>query len=223
MNNVEVKELVEKVFNLIYHAKNFEDLENIIDDNIVLQNNKKEIDVYPRIEFSISDNDIKYLINERVLDDNHNISIDYMRNNINPLNKLLYSIIWKQGDLLKLNHIVKGINYNSGDIIEDGIVFNQFGKYLANRDIEPIIDQHVIRAFGCKKYPINDPKFCNFRKMAALNKSHLADIECYKILVKSGDINPEINPKDKEFLYFVDNVLFALGKAIKLKKQEQCT
>ena len=51
------------------------------------------------------------------------------------------------GDLKKITHIIEGYNFWrrwKGN----GITFYQFGKYLSNKKAEPIIDQHIIRAFG---------------------------------------------------------------------------
>ena len=75
--------------------------------------------------------------------------------------KLLYSIIWKNGDLLKVKHIIQGIleseienvDNNDKEFVEkqDSLVFYQFGKYLTKKNNEPIIDQHVVRAFAVSR------------------------------------------------------------------------
>jgi hypothetical protein len=52
---------------------------------------------------------------------------------------------WKNNDLKKLKHIIEGIK-DENEYKKTGIVFYQFGKHLRNIG-EPIIDQHVLRAF----------------------------------------------------------------------------
>ena len=63
-----------------------------------------------------------------------------------PTEKLLYAALWKNGDLLKITHIIRGIQ--GDDTAESSaMTFYYFGKFLANPAKSPIIDQHVIRAY----------------------------------------------------------------------------
>ena len=71
-----------------------------------------------------------------------------IRSDANPLEKLLYAIVWKNGDLLKLRHVIHGIvDSDVGRKGKNGVVFYQFGKHLSKLG-KPIIDQHVLRAFA---------------------------------------------------------------------------
>ena len=66
-----------------------------------------------------------------------------------PVIKLLYSQIWKNGGVPKLEHIARGAA--AGDpatVTRQGAVFHQFGVHLADRSRQPIVDQHVIRAYA---------------------------------------------------------------------------
>jgi hypothetical protein len=68
-------------------------------------------------------------------------------NDLPPLTKLLYAVLWKNGDLAKVKHVVKGI-LDKRDESDNSIIFYQFGRHLSEKKSEPIVDQHVLRAFG---------------------------------------------------------------------------
>ena len=98
---------------------------------------------YPYIEFSITDGEIEILKKNGIITKNNMFDQYLSKNkNLSSLEKLLYSILWKQGDLKKEKHIISGIY----GIETNRKVFNQFGKHLRDK-YEPIIDQHVIRSF----------------------------------------------------------------------------
>lgn len=104
---------------------------------------RKDSQLYPNIEFNITVVEIDELKRKGIITEENYFSLDINKNNdLTALEKLLYSIIWKQRDLKKERHIISGIY----GINTDRKVFNQFGKHLNNKD-EPIIDQHVIRSF----------------------------------------------------------------------------
>src|SRR5690606_32497026 len=85
-----------------------------------------------------------------------------------PLAKLLYSVLWKNGDLLKVKHIIEGIVSEEIDDKENGLVFYQFGKYLAKMPGEPIIDQHVLRAFGAYKANGDKEKLKRLKRLSLI-------------------------------------------------------
>lgn len=76
------------------------------------------------------------------------------------LEKLFFTLIWKNGLLNRFSSIIDGIkdpnnttNKSDDDGSEteylepnNGIVFTQFGRYLSNKK-QPIIDQHVLRYY----------------------------------------------------------------------------
>jgi hypothetical protein len=86
------------------------------------------------------------------------------------MEKLLYALAWKNGDLRKVKHIVAGILSSEDDAANKAIVFNQFGIYLSGKRNEPIIDQHVLRAFAIFKYRENPTEIERFRKMDVVTK-----------------------------------------------------
>lgn len=201
-----VKEITNRVFEIIENAKSKDEILAIYTEVEILVKNKMDDHKYPKIEFKITNEDLQSLPNGSALDFSKEIS-KFLND---PISKLLYATLWKNGDLQKIKHIVKGIR-NSGeenDEQEDALVFYQFGKYLTKTPGQPIIDQHVIRAFAVYKPEKSDTieKIC---KMDTLNKKyHKEYIKNYKKWL--SDLG-----KDEEFNYEVDKVLFALGKTIK--------
>ena len=206
-----VKELVTIVFEEIESAKKIENLEKILskfDSKYVMPEEK-----YPKIEFTISKDELEK-INDFSLNENDTIKLINDKVQSNTLAKLLYALAWKNGDLVKLQHIIKGIK-NEGvdtDDKEDGLVFYQFGKYLSNKKNEPIIDQHVLRAFAIsgisEKSKENDTSF--WQKMELINKSNKFLISEYKTWLSKLK-------NESGSVYYIDKILFALGKTIKNK------
>lgn len=191
----------------------FEILENnlTIDEKIVMIENiqsfgdfyKKESEKlekkYPMIDFDIDfkENDITIL---KIIQEEN-----FQNNLKTPLEKLFYAILWKQGDLTKIKHIIKGMK---GDKVESALIFHQFGKFLSNKN-EPIIDQHVLRAFT-----FFDKEFEKYRNISEVTVVHQDLIQSYKNwILKTFEIKE--NKDNKVQLYKVDRILFLLGKFIK--------
>jgi hypothetical protein len=210
------KEFVEKIFKVIEEAKLPQDLENIMEmfhPNNIISESK-----YPKITFSIDKKELEELSDFSLKGDN----IESLKNNIqnNTLAKLLYALVWKNGDLVKLKHIIKGIK--NVDQVEDdkndGLVFYQFGKYLTNQNNEPIVDQHVLRAFAIsdrmRKSDRINSSISEWQKMETINKSNKFLIKDYKEWLKVLPIN---NGTAENYTNEIDKILFALGKTIKHK------
>lgn len=217
MEDQEAKDLVNKIFSFICQARSIGDLEKIENCDEAIYKNRMDINSYPKIDFDITPKEIKEL-NEKEILINNSIS-EMSICNLDPLTKLLYSLAWKNGDLKKVRHIDEGIldDENKSDEKEDGLVFYQFGKYLTKEKGQPIIDQHVLRAFAV--YSKNDlTKVKALRAQSTINKKHKELIEKYKAWLISDKLNEELKQKE-EYSYFIDKVLFALGKAIKIGKK----
>ncbi|MDZ7899302.1 MAG: hypothetical protein U5N85_14925 [Arcicella sp.] len=221
MNDSEAIKLVKEIFQLIKNAKSIAELEKIESDQRIFKN-KMDIDSYPKIEFNIKESEIQFLIDKsEMIDKNFNFSKDITSKLTDPLSKLLYATAWKNGDLKKIKHIIKGIqdcdNENSNQ--DEALVFYQFGKYLTKRQGEPIIDQHVIRAFLIYKL---DDKFqaTEFRQIETINKNHKQTIEEYKKWLVSDELTQELR-NQLDYSYFIDKLLFATGKSIKMKKPKK--
>ena len=100
---------------------------------------------------------------------------------------------------------------------KNALVLYNFGKYLTKKKNQPIIDQHVIRAFVISK--TNDKKKISFwRKNYKLDK-YEDEINKYKNWLSSNNLNKELK-LCKNFTYFIDSILYATGKTIKKSKKE---
>jgi hypothetical protein len=213
MNNVDAKLLVKKVFDRIKSAKSVGDFDNIVDDDPILQKNKFNSSKYPNLKINISTNDITKLKKSNILSDENKILPLTDSLDLSPLEKLLYSVLWKNGDLGKEKHIVEGVLASEDDdnsSKERGLVFYQYGKHLAKRE-EPIVDQHTIRAFLLfKNIESEDSEITKIRKKDTLKNDELLN---FRIWIKSS----EIGGIDNQF--HIDKVLFSLGKAVKITKR----
>ncbi|TYP71559.1 hypothetical protein [Aquimarina intermedia] len=170
---------------------------------------------FPKIDFNISSTEIDELIKSNIIDKNYNLNP--LSKNSDPLIKLLYSIIWKNGDLKKLKHITKGIHRDDLSIMEQekSFVFYQFGKYLTKQENQPIIDQHVLRAFAI--YQCDDiQEIRQIRGFKVITKKEKNLIKDYINWLSSDSINNTLK-KEAEYLYYIDRILFASGRLTKKK------
>lgn len=212
MTNEEAKVLVKEVFASIRCAKSSADLEKIIENNSPLQKNKFDTSKYPNLRIFISADDIATLKKLDILSTENRILPLADPASLTPLEKLLYSILWKNGDLGKETHIVEGAiaalegqdNYSK----ENGLVFYQFGKHLAQRE-EPIVDQHTIRAFLLfQNLQSDDLEITKIRKNKTIKIQELLN---FKSWLNSCEI------EKIEHQFHIDKILFSLGKSIKIK------
>lgn len=208
-------------------------VEAIFDKYKNINNVKPNIEKFPRIQFSLSIEEVEEMQRGGILDHEFRLTKEIFHqitksqngssNGIkhSPLEKLLYSVLWKQGDLGKERHIIEGICKK--EITDEGIVFNYFGKHLNNK-IEPIIDQHVIRAFRMKSIKPSDTSVRKIRmkdfsisKKGVKAKHELINdyLDWHK---KLRDTYPEKIRAD--FTYHLDLLLFGLGKYIKLTPRQ---
>ena len=132
---------VAKLFKSIEKAKSFNvliDIEN--SDQFTDKERKSNFPDkrYPHLKFSITPDDIDNLKSAKFLEEDGSLSLNCANDKIlkTPLEKLLFSVLWKNGDLGKEKHITDGIisNRDNGKVkSEEGIVFYYFGKYLKQK------------------------------------------------------------------------------------------
>ena len=179
-----------------------------------LQKERIKRNKYPAIELSISNKEIEQMIENKIIDKEGNLNKDLAQGNfsLTTLEKLLYSVLWKNGDLSKIKYIIRGIE-NNGSNIENGQVFFRFGRFLSDKE-EPIIDQHVIRTSLIRNAIGNNA----IEKAIGINQIGKDNIEDVKKYI--AWINRVCKGKDnrKAILVSIDEVLFALGKKIKKGK-----
>ena len=177
---------------------------------------------YPRLNFTIGcdkeGNEIPSEIEnlEAIADKNFENLTTHVENSNDAYLKLLYSLVWKQGDLTKLDGIIKGITNKPDNESKTGTTFKAFGKHLRDRS-NPIIDQHVMRAY----LAITETKNHNLSLIRQLKDNFIdkkqKEIENYKIWLNNLYQN-KIHKGNIDFFYYADQILFTLGKTIKLKK-----
>jgi hypothetical protein len=205
---------VTAIFSKIEAAKSIEELKAI--QNLKEYPYLKEFDIderkYPRLDISLTIEEVKSLKKEGLLESNGSISLNLAKNNaLSPLEKLLFSILWKNTDLGKEKHIIEGVI--GRDDKKDSLVFYYFGRYLANKS-NPIIDQHVIRAWLFLQ--ASKDKSQNFEKI--LSKKNVASIDkvaCEKYIDWQNRHKLK-KTEPIEFTYYTDRLLFALGKYLKI-------
>ncbi len=176
MENNQATELIKKVFTSIKEAKTIEAIQKI-EDIEELSKSRMDNTIYPKLNLKITKEDLTDLENRDFLKDN-NLNLKISGAITDPLAKLLYAMVWKQGDLKKLRHISKGI-------------------------VE--VDK-----------PEDDEAVSKNRKIGTLKKQHKEFIKDYIKWLSSDEINESLK-QDKDYQYHIDKVLFATGKAIKLK------
>jgi len=185
-------------FNDLIKSENKEALEKLFDKHNI---KRKDKNTYPDLEINISLEEIKILKEKSIITNENDLNTSLAKNtDLTPLEKLLYAVIWKNGDLIKIKHIISGIYGKS----TTGKVFNQFGRHLRNKD-EPIIDQHVLRAYI---YYISD------EIIKDINNKHFDQYaNSYKEWINQNKVL-------KMNMNLTDELLFGVGRMLKLKKTQ---
>lgn len=205
-------EIITRTFEKLLTSKTIDEVERILDDLKVDMKYRMDDKVYPRLKFKITKQEIEELKEKGIITAD-NLLADL--SDADPLTKLLYSVSWKNGDLKKVKHIIEGIVSGQQDEKENGLVFYQFGKYLTKKPGEPIIDQHVLRAFGVYKANGDKEKLDRLKRLSLITKKEKELIDQYKLWLRT-DLRKELRDNDN-YSYHVDKVLFAVGKSIKEK------
>jgi hypothetical protein len=205
-------EIITLTFEKLLTSKTVDEVERILDDLKVDMKYRMDDKVYPRLKFKITKQEIEEL-KEKGLITADNLLADIA--NADPLTKLLYSVSWKNGDLKKVRHIIEGIVSGREDAKENGLVFYQFGKYLMKKPGEPIIDQHVLRAFGLFKANSDSERVEKLKRLSLITKKEKELIDQYKLWLRT-ELTKELRGSEN-YSYHVDKVLFAVGKSVKEK------
>jgi signal recognition particle subunit SEC65 len=205
-------EIITLTFEKLLTSKTVDEVERILDDLKVDMKYRMDDKVYPRLKFKITKQEIEEL-KEKGLITADNLLADIA--NADPLTKLLYSVSWKNGDLKKVKHIIEGIVSGQEDEKENGLVFYQFGKYLTKKPGEPIIDQHVLRAFGLFKANGDSDRVEKLKRLSLITKKEKELIDQYKLWLRT-ELTKELRDSEN-YSYHVDKVLFAVGKSVKEK------
>ena len=117
IGNIEAKVLVRDLLNMICLSKSIGELRSIPDKLDYGSQIKKNMPgtKFPRLILRVSIEEIEFLREEGVISERMQFSSilatgEYAQGKrMTPLEKLLYSILWKNGDLGKERHLISGI------------------------------------------------------------------------------------------------------------------
>jgi hypothetical protein len=205
------KEIVDRIFDMINSSEKI-----VIPDE--LERFAPSKDKYPReiLDWLQQLNQDEFITKLKNLDLSENGSLKVNSEILdNEISKLLYMMVWKQGDLKKFQGIIDGLTSDKDDIVlKEPFVLYQLGRHIAHG--EPMIDQHVIRAFKVfievgKLNPIDfstKPSTKMDKNSFLVNSNKKALFEKYIDWVKlRGSKHHKTND--------IDNIMFALGKYLK--------
>lgn len=202
---------MKEVFIKLSNAKSLCDLDVIIaqyDFSEDIEQFKKK---YPEVDLTLSADDINDLVNENIITEDHRINLSTNRK-FSPFEKLLLSVLWKNGHLLRVQPIIDSIRNNRRSTSDYGVIFRQFGRSLVDPQ-EPIVDQHVLRAFCHYADVLNVQRRKAVARKVAFKESDQAIIDAYRCWFKSILTRVESSEQTK-FKYLLDKVLFIIGKRI---------
>lgn len=124
------------------------------------------------------------------------------------LEKLLYALSWKQGDVQKLRHIHEGLTANGDEPPDAGMTFWYFGKHLRDPSLNPIVDRNVIAAFAVFN---KEKDHSRFKKLNVLSKRKDAEIIRAFVHWYRHSLAKDVR-SNKQALSLVDDIIFCLGK-----------
>ncbi|WP_159466980.1 hypothetical protein [Dyadobacter sp. 3J3] len=214
--DADVKKYIDEKFDLIIKAKTIEDLLKI-ENSSKLKKHRTNSEVYPRIDFNISRSEIEELKVQGIINADSTINHTRLKDISDPLARLFLLILWKNSDFQKIKHVNDGIlNTPPASGVEDtALVFRQLGRYISGRNEEPIIDQHVVRAYAISLQ--KSIHIATQREMGLLTLDEAELIEKYKKWLFSSNFTSELRSCDG-YTYYIDRILMALGRYAKKKK-----
>lgn len=225
-NDRDAKAFIIELFAFINSSKTIQDLELIpkkINHGHTLQK-KMPGENFPRLRLKITDEDIKTLKEIGAISENKKLTLNLANDGLedgkkmSALEKLLYSMLWKNGDLGKEHHLISGI-LGGSHYKKFGTVFYEFGGYLAGKH-SYILDQHTLRCFAVRAASDNEISTArNLDQIDGTDAKCLELIKSYREFYKDIILNVLCDQTD--YLYMVDRLLFAAGKLVKTKKAEK--
>lgn len=202
-------QLIKEAFMLLLKAKTRKEVGQIPDQLNIPKKYRME-SRYADLDIRIGKEEVELLLENAII--NENYQLESIKADADVITRLLYALLWKTGDLVKLKPIISGILADDRKK-ESGLVYQQFGRFLSGNPQEPIIDQHIIRAFGLYRAGEDMQKQQYYLKMTAIVKQDLPVIDDYKNWLKN-ELNHSLR-QEPNYTYPVDKVLFAIGKMVK--------
>lgn len=219
LSNDQAKVLVGDLMSLINCASSVADLLAKLADMPNWPGIEKNMpgEKFPRLRMQITPKEISELHAMGVLTDELKLSPILASGKFNSdkplsaLEKLMYAVLWKNGDLGKEHHVAAGV-YDRGHTQKTGTVFYEFGGYLSGRN-SFIMDQHTLRSFAV--VASEGDAITQARKLKTIvgrNDQHSDWMKAYVAFYK------QIEAKGKGYLYVVDKLFFGAGKLIKINR-----
>lgn len=191
-------EKIQKIINAINDAKKEDDWSTILNELLPSKYQKDE-QKYPAIHKLFNEEDLKKIPNT--------IEMDKLAT---PTEKILFALLWKNGDLLKIPHLIAGLK-DEDNPSKTAMTFHQLGRFLRSRGETPIVDQHVIRAYKAIKHDnLDEAALSEITKSGLLNPNNDANwVKEYTTWIT------EKGNGSVELFYEIDNVMFAFGRMLK--------
>jgi hypothetical protein len=143
--------------------------------------------------------------------------------------RLLLAFIWKQGDFLKVKHIIAGIRDGKNCDLGNATVHRQFGKHIADPLRNPIFDQHtsrhhlvIDRIERSTSYTDFQAMFGRARALIPTSESALTETKRCVAYVEwwTRSFHAAISNCDSveagNVVLWSDRIMFSLGKAAEL-------
>lgn len=213
MGNQEAFDLIEDLFKKLEAISSIKELELLTRKNGLNDRINSFYEKYPLFDFSLTLEEINQLKSTNILTSEHKLDPENFPDI--PLAKLLAAVLWKNGDIHKVQHLVDGITGREGDRTPYSLVFKQYGASLES-DSEPIVDQHVLRAFEIYSLTENSETVIEKIRKKSVYKSRDKPLldryrEWFNIVIE------KVSETDKlAFKENLDKVLFLIGKSVKL-------
>lgn len=214
MENQDAFKHIKSRFQELETLDSLEKLYKFIDDKGLLNDIQAFYTKYPSFDFSLTKSDIDQLKKSEVITADH--KLDPKNFSKDPLAKLLAAVLWKNGDIHKVQHLIDGITGREGDRTPYSLVFKQYGASLASEQ-EPIVDQHVLRAYELYSLQeFSEAKVSKLRKKELYKSSDKSVLDSYRTWFQNM-IKRVAHQEQTEFREKLDKVLFLLGKEVKSK------
>ena len=204
-SNSEIKRFIDDLIKNISIANSVEDLKLIHNSNSYYAEITENMPgkKFPRLRFKITKDELLTLKQTGMISDEDKLSVEVASGAItlSPLEKLLYSILWKNGDLGKEGHLINGI-MDSAHSGQHGVVFHEFGRYISGKN-NYILDQHTLRCIAI--FSSKGGEVEKARKLGAINGKN-EDHQKWIDLYKNFYADLKVDGGDSDFYYYVDEI-----------------
>ena len=212
MTDSKIHYAIKNLFETLNDCADIDSLNAIIQRHELQQDIESFYAKYPVLNITLKPEEIQALKDAGVIDANHRIDLrNFPREN--ALAKLLIAMIWKSGDINKIQYIIDGITNEHTSSSDYALLYRQFGRSLS-RENEPVVDQHVLRAFGI--YLQAEPA-----AVAAIRRKSIYKLKDEGLLQEycswfQRQVEQVPAEQRQEYIKKLDKILFIFGKRASL-------